>query len=87
VAKKSNELVAQRSMTTDLIYTEATRPHTSSRNPVGINALWGDGHVSFSTSKEAFNPALWDQGMHDAGDQNPGNNPTKFRTIVGFLRP
>jgi hypothetical protein len=87
VANKSGELVSQRSMTTDLIYTEATRPHTSSRNPIGINALWGDAHVSFSTSKEAFHPDLWDQGAHHVGKQNPGDNPDKFRTIVGYLRP
>jgi hypothetical protein len=74
-------------MVTDLIYTVATRPHTSSRNPVGINALWGDAHVSFSTSKEAFAPDLWDSGEHHVGAQNPGDNPAKFRTIVGFLRP
>jgi len=87
VAKKSGELASRRSMTTDLIYTVATRPHTSSRNPVGINALWGDAHVSFSTSKEAFAPNLWDTGEHHVGAQNPGDNPTKFRTIIGYLRP
>lgn len=29
----------------------------------------------------------WDQGEHHVNTQNPGDNPTKFRTIVGFLRP
>jgi len=87
VAEKSTQLVAQRSMVTDLIYTLATRPHTTSRNPVGINALWGDGHVSFSTTKAAFHPDLWDKGEHQVNLQNPGDNPRKFRSIVSLLRP
>ena len=87
VAEKSSELTARRSIVTDLIYTVRTRPHTSNRNPVGINALWGDTHVSFSTTKEAFAPKLWDPGDDAASLQNPGDNPAKFRTIVGLLRP
>jgi prepilin-type N-terminal cleavage/methylation domain-containing protein/prepilin-type processing-associated H-X9-DG protein len=87
VAEKTTQLVAQRTMTTDLIYTVATRPHTTSRNPVGLNALWGDGHVSFSTTKAAFDPSLWDKGEHHASMQNPGDNPRKFRSIVSLLRP
>ena len=87
VAEKSGQLVAHRTVVTDLIYTVATRPHTTARNPAGINALWGDMHVSFSSSKPAFDPALWDQGEHHTSTQNPGDNPTKFRTIVGLLRP
>lgn len=87
VAKKTSQLVADRTMTTDLIYTVRTRPHTSARNPTGINSLWGDLHVSFSTTKRAFDPKLWDP-MDDAQtQQNPGDNPTKFRTIVSYLRP
>ena len=87
VARKSTELNTQRTMVTDLIYTAATRPHTTSRNPSGINALFGDGHVSFSSTKAAFAPELWDSGQHHVGKQNPGDNPAKFRTIVGLLRP
>jgi prepilin-type N-terminal cleavage/methylation domain-containing protein len=87
VAEKSNQLRPQRSIVTDLIYTRATLPHTSSRNPVGLNALWGDSHVSFSTTREAFLPELWDSGEHHTGKNNPGDNPTKFRNIVSVLRP
>ncbi len=87
VAEKSGQLVANRSMVTDLIYTVRTRPHTSAKNPTGINTLWGDGHVSFSTTKQAFDPKLWDPGDDAASAQNPGDNPTKFRTIVSLLRP
>ncbi|MBI3417830.1 MAG: prepilin-type N-terminal cleavage/methylation domain-containing protein [Verrucomicrobia bacterium] len=87
VAEKTSDLVSQRSLTTDLIYTLATRPHTSNRNPIGINALWGDAHVSFSTTKQAFAPNLWDHGENADALQNPGDNPKKFRTIVALLRP
>ncbi len=87
VAEKSTQFVARRSIVTDLIYTVRTRPHTTGRNPIGINALWGDLHVSFSTTKQAFDPKLWDPGDDAASAQNPGDNPTKFRTIVSLLRP
>ena len=60
---------------------------STSRNPDGLNAMWGDLHVSFSTSKAALNPKLWDPGDNDASSQDPGDNPTKFRTIVALLRP
>jgi len=86
-AVKATELSAMRTTVTDLIYTRATVPHVSAKNPNGINALWGDGHVSFSTTKAAFDPALWDRGEHHAAKQNPGDNPAKFRTIVALLKP
>jgi prepilin-type processing-associated H-X9-DG protein len=86
-ATKASQLVSQRSITTDLIYTVNTRPHTTSQHPNGINALWGDFHVSFSTTKQAFDPKLWDPGDNDASLQDPGDNTTKFRTIVSLLRP
>jgi prepilin-type N-terminal cleavage/methylation domain-containing protein len=87
VANKTSDLEADRSIMTDLIYTVRTRPHTTQRSPTGINTLWGDLHVSFSTTKKAFDPKLWDPGDDAASAQNPGDNPTKFRTIVSLLRP
>jgi prepilin-type N-terminal cleavage/methylation domain-containing protein len=87
VATKISQLTSSRTLATDLIYTLATRPHTTSKNPTGINVLWGDTHVSFSTTKAAFDPKLWDPGDNDASQQNPGDNPPKFRTIVALLRP
>ena len=87
VARKTSELVAHRTITTDMIYTVRTRPHTTDRKPIGINALFGDAHVSFSTTKKAFDPKLWDPGNDHLTAQNPGDNPTKFRSIVGLLRP
>ena len=63
VATKSVQFSSESTIVTDLIYTEATRPHTSNNNPTGINALWGDTHVSFSNTKAAFNPNLWESGL------------------------
>lgn len=87
VANKQSELEPDRTIVTDLIYTLRTRPHVTQRSPSGLNALWGDLHVSFSTTKRAFDPALWDPGDDHQSQQNPGDNPTKFRTIVSYLRP
>ena len=87
VAEKASQLVAHRSIVTDLIYTLRTRPHTTAQNPTGLNTLWGDTHVSFSTTKKAFDPKLWDPGDDHLSAQNPGDNPTKFRAIVSLLRP
>jgi prepilin-type N-terminal cleavage/methylation domain-containing protein len=87
VAQKSSQLVSDRSIVTDLIYTVRTRSHTSNRSATGINTLWGDTHVSFSTTKAAFAPNLWDPMDDHRSAQNPGDNPTKFRTIVSLLRP
>jgi hypothetical protein len=86
-ARKHTQLSSQRSTITDLIYTRATLPHTTSNNPLGLNAMWGDGHVTFSTTKAAFAPELWDAGEHHVAGENPGDNPAKFRTIVAMLRP
>lgn len=87
VAAKQTQLKATRTMVTDLIYTYGTLPHTSSRNPVGLNVIWGDGHVSFTTTSKAFDPALWGGTGGDPSDDTPGDNPGKWRTIVSFLRP
>jgi prepilin-type N-terminal cleavage/methylation domain-containing protein len=87
VATKSAELVANQSLLTDMIYTWRTIPHRSGNSPAGLNTLWGDMHVSFSSTPEAFNRNLyWDFDDHLSG-QNPGNNPAKYRSIVSLLRP
>ncbi len=88
LARKTTELQANRTLVTDLIYTWRTIPHRTSSSPVGLNALWGDGHVSFSTTPEAFNQGLyWDPGDDHLSARNPGNNSQRFRSIVSLLRP
>ncbi|MDG1891381.1 MAG: prepilin-type N-terminal cleavage/methylation domain-containing protein [Verrucomicrobiota bacterium] len=88
VASKSTQLASERTLITGFIYSFKTIPHKSNRNPVGLNVLWGDAHVSFSNNSKAFDPSLWDvpDGSTD-GDLNPGNNSERFRSIVGWLKP
>ncbi len=87
VASKQSQLTAQRSIVTDLIYTWGTLAHVSSKNPVGLNTLWGDGHVKFSTTKAAFDPKLWGGTGGNPSAETPGDNATKWRTIISLLRP
>jgi len=88
MARKQSELSAQRSMTTDLIYNWGTLAHISGKNPFGLNALWGDGHVKFSNTKAAFNPKLWGPTSGSwSAIEVPGGNTANWRTIVSYLRP
>jgi prepilin-type N-terminal cleavage/methylation domain-containing protein len=87
VASKQTQLSAKRSIVTDLIYTWGTMAHRSGNTPYGVNALWGDAHVTFSRTKAAFDPKLWGGTGPDPTTETPGDNPTKWRTIVSLLRP
>ena len=87
VAQKTTELSANKAMITDLIYTWRTIPHRNGNSPAGLNVAWGDGHVSYSMTKEAFDQAkYWDTDDH-LSNQNPGNNIAKFRSILTLLKP
>jgi prepilin-type N-terminal cleavage/methylation domain-containing protein/prepilin-type processing-associated H-X9-DG protein len=87
VAQRQTQLSAKRSMMTDLIYTWGTLAHTSGQNPFGLNVLWGDGHINFCTTRRAFDTKLWGGTGPNPSTETPGDNPTKWRTIVSFLRP
>lgn len=87
VARKQTEMSAQRSMVTDLIYTWGTVAHKMNGRPTGLNALWGDGHATYSTTKAAFDPKIWGGTGAEPTAQTPGDNPGNWRTIVGLLRP
>jgi prepilin-type N-terminal cleavage/methylation domain-containing protein/prepilin-type processing-associated H-X9-DG protein len=87
IARKQSDLRSDRTMVTDLIYTWGTMAHTSGRTPYGVNALWGDGHVKFSTTKAAFDPKLWGGTSANPTSESPGDNALKWRTIVSYLRP
>jgi prepilin-type N-terminal cleavage/methylation domain-containing protein/prepilin-type processing-associated H-X9-DG protein len=88
IARQQTDLSAQRSMVTDLIYTWGTMAHKSGNNPAGLNALWGDGHATYSTTRAAFDPKLWGgTGATPVTGGTPGDAPDKWRTIVSLLRP
>lgn len=77
VAKRDSELDARLTITTDMIHTRKALPHRLSNTPVGLNAVYGDGHVLFSRSRGAFVDALW--------DSPPANDAANFRKIVQLL--
>ena len=84
-ARKMDEFDARFTVSTDVIYQRRFLPHRLSNDPYGLNALFGDGHVSFSTSPDAFQDFLW----ADASDVNSvlENNPDYYRTVLSRLRP
>ena len=87
-ALKQVELRSNRALTTELIFTWNSLAHVSGTKPRGVNVVWGDGHVTFSTTAAAFAPALW--GPTDDSwttTQVPGGNNENFRTIISLLRP
>ena len=67
---------------TDLIYTWGTLAHTSSKNPFGLNVLWGDGHINFCKTRAAFDTKLWGGTGANPTTETPGDNAPKWRTIV-----
>jgi prepilin-type processing-associated H-X9-DG protein len=87
VASKQTQLDAKRSLLTDLIYTWGTLAHTNGKNPFGLNVLWGDGHINFCHTPAAFDTTLWGGTGGNPSNETPGDNATKWRTIVSFLRP
>ena len=87
MARKSTELAADRAMITDLIYTWRTIPHRNGNAPAGLNVAWGDGHVSFSSTKTAFDQAKYWDFDDQLSNKNPGNNSGRFRSILSLLKP
>ena len=87
VASKTADLAVNKAMITDLIYTWRTIPHRSGNNPAGLNVGWGDGHITFSTTKAAFDQSKYWDYDDQLSNQNPGNNTPKIRSILSLLRP
>ena len=79
VADKYGEIDSKRSVVTDIIWNYDQLSHVVGAQPRGLNALFGDGHVKFSVTAAAFDPALWLDTVR------PGS--IEFRTILDLLRP
>ena len=84
-AEKLTQLDAKYTISTDIIYQKRFLPHRTARDPIGLNAVFGDGHVAFSTSPKAFQEFLW----KDASAVNSvlENNPDYYRYVLSQLRP
>jgi prepilin-type processing-associated H-X9-DG protein len=74
-----NDVTARYTVVTELIHLRRLLPHCYGKQAKGVNALFGDGHVNFSTNQEAFTDELW--------ADNPGNCPMNFRLILSKLDP
>jgi prepilin-type processing-associated H-X9-DG protein len=83
--KKLSELSASHTSITDLIYRWDALAHQKSKSAGSLNAAFGDGHVSISTTPAAFQRTrgYWTR----ANDFIVGNNPANFRNILAELRP
>jgi prepilin-type N-terminal cleavage/methylation domain-containing protein/prepilin-type processing-associated H-X9-DG protein len=61
--------------------------HTHSGQPYGVNALFGDGHVNFTSDQTLFDRQIWNGGP-DAGPwDGPGNSRDLFNHILALLDP
>jgi prepilin-type N-terminal cleavage/methylation domain-containing protein len=82
-AMKSSDLDPTLAAMTDWIFSYDTIPHRSGNNPAALNVLWGDMHVTASTTKAAFDPVLW--GVTDG--VLPAGDAARFQTILSLLKP
>ena len=87
-ATKTSQLQPQYSVLTDLIYVWNKIPHLQNGHaPVGLNALFGDMHATFSNTKAAFTATYWDMGAGQSSGTDPGDNTARFISLVSLLRP
>jgi len=83
VPVKSSDINLSKSVSTDLLHSLDVLPHRSGKNAAGVNALFGDSHVRFETTRanpQAFNTTLW-------AEPGPGGVPLNFRRIVYHFQP
>lgn len=88
---KISKLSAQYTICTDLIHDKRVLPHQIKDERTGLNALFGDMHVTFSNDEDAFidenGEDLWNDPTPGGYQPNPGNNPPNFYKILSQLRP
>jgi|GEM_PF-1488156 len=86
-ATKTFQLQSRYSVLTDLIYVWDKLPHRNGSAPIGMNALFGDMHATFSNTKAAFTATYWDMGAGQSVGTDPGDNTARFCSLVALLRP
>jgi prepilin-type N-terminal cleavage/methylation domain-containing protein/prepilin-type processing-associated H-X9-DG protein len=83
VPLKMSQADPTKSVSTDWLQSLHQLSHRSGLSASGVNALFGDGHVRFETTRanpQAFTSVLW-------ADPGPGESPANFRRIVNYFMP
>ena len=86
ILMKTSQVDPNRSVSTDLVQNIDAAPHKD-KSIAGLNALFGDGHVTYQTARanaEAFRADLW---KTSADADYIGNNPGNFRYVNSLWRP
>ena len=58
-ADKISQMGSSRAAMVDYLFSLDLVPHRSGNSPTALNVLWGDMRVRASTTRAAFDPALW----------------------------
>ncbi len=82
----------KKAMSVDEIMKMSTLGHRSGGKPDGVNVLYGDSHVNFTSVRSnnkkgsglPFDPNLWSDLSNGPG---PGSDPDAFRIIMNGFRP
>jgi prepilin-type processing-associated H-X9-DG protein len=82
VAKKRIELQTNKTMVTDAIWQKSKLSHVTGDQPSGLNAVFGDGHVRFTTTSAAFTDELW-----GTNDEEVRPESDEFHIILDLLEP
>ena len=88
IVVKQSQTNPNRSISTDLIHNVNASSHKVNSSTAGLNALFGDGHVTYQTARgnpEAFDSVLW-----GTPDDPVGNNDlpsVRFRTLMKSWKP
>ena len=88
IVMKQSDLDLEKSISTDLIHNLNAASHKASSTVAGLNALFGDGHVTYQNARsnpKAFDPALWAFGNEPIGNEPPPS-PT-WRMLMNSWKP
>jgi prepilin-type N-terminal cleavage/methylation domain-containing protein/prepilin-type processing-associated H-X9-DG protein len=84
-ATRQAELSANYAICCDVTSTYDTIAHKQ-KSEIGLNALFGDGHVRFCSDKALANKKLW-YPEGEGRPAGPGNYPGNFRVLWSLLKP
>ncbi|MBE0536443.1 MAG: type II secretion system protein [Phycisphaerae bacterium] len=84
--QRLDDLHATKAVTIDNLQHYDVVPHRRNRQtPLGVNALFADGHVNFCSNPAIFDEALWNPQGDWNWERGPGNNRPEFEEILRRL--